>query len=279
MAVANIGGRFQFMRATKKEWEEWKGTLLDGEIAIESDTLKMKFGDGLNEYKDLKYMTIGEVAIGELTPAQRAALKGDKGDPFTFDDFTQLQLDELAITIIDITKEGDTNIVTFKGGKQIKVKDGLGYDPKINDKLLTHNYFEDKDKIYKLKPTIVGEEVKFGYEQVGQILNNDFSVFKYKGDKITLNLQSQSEGYLLLYGKPECKEKGYEYTPTEADKRARYSIKVNEHVNSYTIDFTKPYEPKNMQSLGIGMTYEGELVLASVTVPEDKVKVIREEGL
>lgn len=86
MAIANIGGRFQFMRATKKEWEEWGGILLDGEIAIESDTQKMKFGDGLNKYKDLAYMTIGEIIIKDLSKEDIERLrgpvgpKGDRGD-------------------------------------------------------------------------------------------------------------------------------------------------------------------------------------------------------
>lgn len=86
MAVANINGRFQFMRATKKEWKAWDGILLDGEIAIESDTLKMKFGNGLNKYKDLEYMTIGEIIIKDLSKEDIERLrgpvgpKGDRGD-------------------------------------------------------------------------------------------------------------------------------------------------------------------------------------------------------
>ncbi|MCW6678145.1 hypothetical protein NH286_03125 [Anaerococcus sp. NML200574] len=86
MALANINGRFQFMRATKKEWEAWDGILLDGEIAIESDTQKMKFGNGLNKYKDLDYMTIGEIIIKDLSKEDIERLrgpvgpKGDRGD-------------------------------------------------------------------------------------------------------------------------------------------------------------------------------------------------------
>ena len=95
MALGMVSGRFQFQRATKEEWENSDIVLLDGEIAIESDTTKMKAGDGRSVYTDLPYISIGDFSFADLTEEEKAQVKGAKGDAFTYDDFTQKQLDEL----------------------------------------------------------------------------------------------------------------------------------------------------------------------------------------
>ena len=144
MALGMVSGRFQFQRATKAEWEQSDIGLLDGEIAIESDTTKMKAGDGKTLYKDWPYITIGEMSFKELTEEEKAKVKGEKGDPFTYEDFTQKQLDELkgekgdrgdALKFDDLTKEqlealkgekGEPGkgIVDSRTGKEIKIWSG-----------------------------------------------------------------------------------------------------------------------------------------------------------
>lgn len=178
MALGMVSGRFQFQRATKKEWEDSDIVLLDGEIAIESDTTKMKAGDGRSVYADLPYISIGDFSFSDLSEEDKKRVQGKKGDPFTYEDFTQKQLDalkgekgepfkyedftkeqlaslvgpkgdafkfedftdeqleKLGVSITDISKKGDENIITFKGGKQLVVKDGKngenGKDGEIN---------------------------------------------------------------------------------------------------------------------------------------------------
>ena len=111
MALGVLSGRFQFKRATKKEWEDSNIVLLDGELALESDTTKIKAGDGKTPYTELPYITIGSVSFDELTEEDIKNLKGDKGDPFTYDDFTQKQLNQLkgekgdALKFDDLTEE------------------------------------------------------------------------------------------------------------------------------------------------------------------------------
>ena len=95
MALGMVSGRFQFQRATKKEWEDSNIVLLDGELALESDTTKIKAGDGKTPYVDLPYISIGDFSFADLTEEEKARVKGAKGDPFTYDDFTQKQLDQL----------------------------------------------------------------------------------------------------------------------------------------------------------------------------------------
>ena len=46
MAIGVKAGRMMFQRGTKAQWEASNLVLLDGELAIEADTTKIKVGDG-----------------------------------------------------------------------------------------------------------------------------------------------------------------------------------------------------------------------------------------
>ena len=187
MALGMVSGRFQFQRATKKEWEDSDIVLLDGEIAIESDTTKMKAGDGRSVYADLPYISIGDFSFADLSEEDKKRVQGKKGDPFTYEDFTQKQLDalkgkkgepfrfedftkeqlaslvgpkgdafkfedftdeqleKLGVYITDISKKGSENIITFKGGKKLVVKDGEnGKDGSVDVESLSK--LDDKHK-------------------------------------------------------------------------------------------------------------------------------------
>ncbi|PZO95389.1 MAG: collagen-like protein [Streptococcus pyogenes] len=63
----NIPLRVQFKRMTASKWASSDVILLEGEIGFETDTGFAKFGDGKNQFKNLKYLT---------GPAGK---KGDKG--------------------------------------------------------------------------------------------------------------------------------------------------------------------------------------------------------
>lgn len=65
--MANI--RFKPASGMEAEWREANPVLLKGELAIETDTSRWKFGDGVHAYLDLPYATAG---VGQ---------KGDRGDP------------------------------------------------------------------------------------------------------------------------------------------------------------------------------------------------------
>lgn len=198
MALGMVSGRFQFQRATKAEWEQSEIVLLDGEIAIESDTTKMKAGDGRTVYRDLPYISIGDFSFADLSEEDKKRVQGKKGDPFTYEDFTQKQLDalkgkkgepfrfedftkeqiaslvgpkgdafkfedfteeqleKLGVYITDISKKGDDNIITFKGGKQLVVKDGKngengkdGRDGEINLASISKLKSDEKKEIRK----------------------------------------------------------------------------------------------------------------------------------
>lgn len=133
MALGMVSGRFQFQRGTKAEWEESDIVLLDGEIAIESDTTKMKAGDGKTVYRDLPYISIGDFSFADLSEEDKKRVQGKKGDPFTYEDFTQKQLDALKgekgekgepFKYSDFTKEQLANLKGPKGDGVINKRSG-----------------------------------------------------------------------------------------------------------------------------------------------------------
>ena len=120
MATGIVQGRFQFQDGSKEELEASDLILLKGELALETDeegTTRMKRGNGRSRYVDLPYITIGEVKVDELSEEDKALIrgpKGEKGDPFTADDFTASQWLDL---------KGDTGDVGPQGkpGESIKI--------------------------------------------------------------------------------------------------------------------------------------------------------------
>ena len=78
--------RVQHKRMSSSEWEESSIILLDGEIGIETNTGKAKVGNGINRYRDLKYIAGEKGERGEngtfqaLTPQEKASLKGERGE-------------------------------------------------------------------------------------------------------------------------------------------------------------------------------------------------------
>lgn len=92
--------RVQHKRMTAAQWRASSVVLLAGELGVESDTGFVKVGDGTNRFSALKYLTgpagpqgapgrdgvqgpkgaDGVMRFEDLTPQQKASLKGEKGD-------------------------------------------------------------------------------------------------------------------------------------------------------------------------------------------------------
>ena len=92
--------RVQHKRMTASEWASSSLILLDGELGIESDTGKVKVGNGSNRFANLQYLTgpkgdrgergiqglqgnpgrDGIVTFQSLTQQEKESLKGAKGD-------------------------------------------------------------------------------------------------------------------------------------------------------------------------------------------------------
>lgn len=98
MAIGVKSGRIMFQRGTKAQWEASNLVLLDGELAIEADTTKIKIGDGKHKYIDLPYIEIGNISVSDLSEEDIEKVrgpKGEKGDPLTYDDLNKEQKAEL----------------------------------------------------------------------------------------------------------------------------------------------------------------------------------------
>lgn len=134
----NIPLRVQFKRMTAEEWARSDVILLEGEIGFETDTGFAKFGNGKNQFKDLKYLqgprgdkgdsiTISEqqkTADGlQLTFSDKTQVtipKGDKGDSVKGDkgnSVTSARVDESGNFYVTIEGQSEKLLGNIKGGK------------------------------------------------------------------------------------------------------------------------------------------------------------------
>lgn len=118
--MATIGykiGRFQFQGGTKVDWEAAELVLLENEIALERDTetnsIKMRVGDGKSAYADCPYIDIGTYSVESLRDEDIEKIigpKGEKGDPLTYDMLTAEQRLELKGQPGDKGEKGDPGV-------------------------------------------------------------------------------------------------------------------------------------------------------------------------
>lgn len=138
MPVISQNIRLQLYNGTRSEWEESDLILRAGEPAYESDTTKLKIGDGRSLYKDLPYISVGEVKLTDFTPEEREKIQGPPGPPgkdLTYNDLTPDQRLDLkgepgeSITIKSsyIDDKGNT-IIIFSDDKTIVVQRGAKGD-------------------------------------------------------------------------------------------------------------------------------------------------------
>lgn len=76
----NIPLRVQFKRMTAEEWARSDVILLEGEIGFETDTGFAKFGNGKNQFKDLKYLSGPQGKTGETGPQGPPGKQGQTGE-------------------------------------------------------------------------------------------------------------------------------------------------------------------------------------------------------
>lgn len=177
MAIANINARFQFQKMAKAEWEEWGDILLDGELAYEADTRKMKMGDGQHKYVDLPYIEIGELRVADLSEEDIKKVTGPpgkKGEPLRFEDLTEEQKESLKTPIVDdLVSGGRDKALSAEQGKVLFQSVDKGKDL-IAKALVDKNVQASKDesfgdlasKIKEIKGNAPGE----GYG-VGDIID------------------------------------------------------------------------------------------------------------
>lgn len=122
---------------------------------------------------------------------------------------------------------------------------------KLKDLIFDSEVKSQDTMVYVLDPYIEGGQVKFKSKQIGNLLANDFLKVQVDSEKYKFRIKSTSQGVILFY--------------SMTDEALRYAIHVYPQIKDYEINFSKKVT--------------GEMIFTSVTMPEDKISVIREEGL
>lgn len=121
----------------------------------------------------------------------------------------------------------------------------------VKDLVFDNSVKYANDTIYVLDTKVESGEVKVVPKEIGKLVANDFLKVKVNSDKYKFRIKSTSQGIILFY--------------SLTDKALRYAIHVYPNIKDYEVDF--------------GKKVKGEMIFTSVTMPEDNVSVIREEGL
>lgn len=133
----------------------------------------------------------------------------------------------------------------------IKDIPGKSYVDKKLDEILQNSLTYQGNDIVKYQ--IIEEAGKLYYvsDNLGGVIENDFLRVPVNGSSIDFKLKGKDKGIVLLY--------------SLTDEDLRYAIHTTNVFRDYKIDF--------------GKEVDEDLIFTSVTMPEDKVSVIKEEGL
>jgi len=80
MACSTKNIKFQLRRDTSTRWTSANPVLLDGEPGYETDTYKLKIGDGITPWQCLPYVNSGGSGTGTRGPTGASGATGPKGD-------------------------------------------------------------------------------------------------------------------------------------------------------------------------------------------------------
>lgn len=87
-----MGARIQLRRGKAAFWESENPILRDGEPGLETDTRRVKYGDGVNHWRELPYSSASSVDL-ELPPDSALALHISDPEPHpAYDDGPSLAL-------------------------------------------------------------------------------------------------------------------------------------------------------------------------------------------
>ena len=260
MATGVIQGRFQFYDGTKEELEASDLILLKGELALETDdegTTRIKRGDGRSKYADLPYITIGEIKVDELSEEDKALIrgpKGEKGDPFTFDDLTVSQRLDL---------KGDTGDVGPQGKPGESIRIAETFEDEENNVVVS---FSDDTQITIPKgKALVFEDLT--EEQKAELKGE-------KGDKLTFEDLSEEDKTELKGDKGEDapKYQGSDYISINDDiislAADKYIEDKKETIKGYIEEYQLSVDSEPTQGIWINNgTYQS--LIGFTKIPDD----------
>lgn len=246
--IATTGDKYlkDIATATSKSKEE-----IQQVSKTEADKIKTSSTEAISLIGTKKDQALKEIdskakTISDTVKADVEGLLNDKvdkevGKGLSDNNFTNDYKSTLDNLDKDIDKKLEPKADTVKVDEEVQKLKDLIYDNEAK--------YQD-DMIYILDPYIEAGEVKFRPKEIGKLLENDFLKVSVKADKMRFRIKSSSQGIILLY--------------SLTNESLQYAIHVYPHIKDYEINF--------------GKTVNEELIFTSVTMPEDKVSVIREEG-
>lgn len=121
----------QVRRDTASAWTSANPTLASGELGLETDTDKLKLGDGSTAWTSLGYYTLGTVGYSSLSAAQTFTA-GQRGEITALTDAASIATDLALSNNFSVTLAGNrtlanpTNIVAGQSGSLFITQDGTG---------------------------------------------------------------------------------------------------------------------------------------------------------
>ena len=231
--------------------EDGKSVKVDSYKILDDGNTEISFSDGKKVI--VKKGQDGDIKFANLTEEEKASFaksfglnfkdKVDKvaGKQLSDNNFSNLykkKLDNLDNTI-------DEKIINKADKKELKEQ-----IQEVKNLIFDNTVKYANDTVYILDTKVEGSEVKVIPKEIGKLVANDFLKVKVNSDKYRFRIKSTSKGVILFY--------------SMGDEALRYAIHVYPEIKDYEIDF--------------GKVVNGEMIFTSVTMPEDKVSVVREEG-
>lgn len=191
---------------------------------------------------DTKANSISNTVKADVARLLKDKVDKEPGKGLSDNNFTNAYKSKLDKLDTDIDKKLEPKADKSKVDDEVQHLKDLIFDSEVK--------YQD-DMVYVLDPYIEDGQVKFKPKEIGKLVANDFLRVQVDSDKYRFRIKSTSQGVILFY--------------SMTDEALRYAIHVYPQIKDYEIDF--------------GKKVSGEMIFTSVTMPEDKVSVIREEEL
>lgn len=189
---------------------------------------------------DSKAKTIADTVKADVTNLLKDKVDKEPGKGLSDNNFSTEYKNKLDNLDTDIDKKLEPKADKTKVDEEVQKLKDLIFDSETK--------YQD-DMVYVLDPYIEDGQVKFKPKEIGKLVANDFLRVNVDSDKYRFRIKSTSQGVILFY--------------SMTDEDLRYAIHVYPQIKDYEIDF--------------GKKVTGEMIFTSVTMPEDKVSVIRKE--
>ena len=160
----NLNVRFQLRNDTAANWTDANPTLLAGEIGIETDTRKFKFGDGSTEWKLLGYAGVDENQLNTLIAA--AEDNYYEVIPTEVEGVMQTDAEALAATV-EAPSKGDIAVV-----KRIISADGIGNSSSYTSYVYNGSAWAATDGNYSAENVYFPDDLMSTYAFGNITLNN-----------------------------------------------------------------------------------------------------------